>query len=58
MSKGELQTDKPDEKDHDFAVVMQFPNFDMLNEALNSDLYQAIVPIRREATSVNISTYQ
>ena len=58
VSKGELQTDDKGAKDHDFAVVMQFPNLDKLNEAFHSDLYQAIVPIRQAAAEVNIAVYQ
>jgi len=58
VSKGELQTDSLNEKDHDFAIVMQFPNLDMLNDALNSDSYQAILPIRYAAADVNITVYQ
>ena len=58
MGKGELQTSNQNTKDHDFAVVMQFPNLDILNAALNSDLYQAILPIRHAAADVNITVYQ
>jgi uncharacterized protein (DUF1330 family) len=58
VAKGTLQTNNQDIKSHDFSVVMQFPNLDMLNEALNSDSYQAIVPIRLAAANVTISVYQ
>ena len=58
VAKGALQTNNQDIKSHDFSVVMQFPNLDMLNEALNSDSYQSIVPIRLAAADVTISVYQ
>jgi len=45
-------------KQHDFSVVMKLPNLDMLNEALDSESYQAIVPIRLAAADVTISVYQ
>jgi len=58
LAKGALQTNEQNVKDHDFSVVMQFPSLDMLNEALNSPSYRAIIPIRLEAADVTISIYQ
>lgn len=58
LSKGDLQADKQGNKSHDFTVIMQFPDLSKLNEALNSDSYQAIVPIRQAAADVSISIYQ
>ncbi len=58
LCKGDLQANNQGDKDHDFTVVMQFPDLAKLNEAFNSDSYQAIVPIRRTAADVTISIYQ
>lgn len=58
ISKGQLQKNDQQSQDHDFAVVMQFPTLEKLNQAINSDEYQAILPIRNAGADVNISIYQ
>jgi uncharacterized protein (DUF1330 family) len=58
LSKGQLQKSANQSQNHDFAVVMQFPTLEKLNQAINSDAYQAILPIRHAGADVNISIYQ
>jgi uncharacterized protein (DUF1330 family) len=58
VTKGDLKFSTDSSSEHDFAVVMQFSNLEMLNKALNSDSYQNILPIRHAAAEVNISVYQ
>ena len=46
------------EQDKDLVVVVEFSNQTVLNDWFTSEKYQSLIPLRDEAASVVISTYQ
>ena len=46
------------EQDKDLVVVIEFSNQTVLNDWFTSEKYQSLIPLRDEAASVVISSYQ
>lgn len=43
---------------HSDTVVIQFPSIETLNNWFNSDAYQTLIPIRKQAANMDLISYQ
>lgn len=55
--KGKLATNLSGEQPHPAISVIGFPSEQSLNDWFNSDAYQALIPLRDEASDMILSSY-
>ena len=46
------------EYQHSSTVVIRFPSIEALNNWFNSDAYQALIPLRKQAANIDLISYQ
>jgi uncharacterized protein (DUF1330 family) len=56
--RGRLVSVLAGEHDHDRVVVIEFPDYATLNDWYRSEKYQSLIPLRKEAADVVITTYE
>lgn len=57
LIKGKVETVIAGECNHPAAAIVKFPDMDALNNWYNSADYQAIIPLRDEASDMTLVTY-
>ena len=58
LFRGKLLEVLAGQQDKDLVVVIEFSNQTVLNDWFTSEKYQSLIPLRDEAASVVITTYQ
>ncbi|MDH3961659.1 MAG: DUF1330 domain-containing protein, partial [Desulfuromonadales bacterium] len=58
LFRGKLLEVLAGQQDKDLVVVIEFSNQTVLNDWFTSEKYQSLIPLRDEAASVVISSYQ
>ena len=58
LFRGKLLEVLAGQQDKDLVVIIEFSNQTVLNDWFTSEKYQSLIPLRDEAASVVISTYQ
>ena len=56
--RGQLVSVLAGKHEHDFAVVIEFPDHPTLNDWYYSEKYQSLIPLREKAADVVITTYE
>ncbi|MBW2513349.1 MAG: DUF1330 domain-containing protein [Deltaproteobacteria bacterium] len=56
--RGRLVSVLAGDHEHDRVVVIEFPDYSILNDWYHSEKYQSLIPLREEAADVVITTYE
>ena len=46
------------DKDHGLAVIVRFPSIEKINEWIDSEEYQPLIPLRDEGTDMKMISYE
>ena len=46
------------DKDHGIVVIVRFPSIEKINEWIDSEEYQTLIPLRDEGTDMKMTSYK
>ena len=46
------------DKDHSLVVILRFPGLEKVNEWIDSEEYQSLIPLRDEGTEMKMTSYE
>lgn len=46
------------DKDHGLTVIVRFPSIEKINEWIDSEEYQPLIPLRDEGTDMKMTSYE